>query len=198
MSKIKNNIYKSELVDWQSIKDLQPENLKVAYNIGWLRNSILKHGISKAFDVCEIDGDIFYLDGHTRANMFQTLESEGIELPKQIMCNFCTVKNKKDAIQILLEVHNQKLNKIDTDVLTEWIEIEDVEVDLQGVNLSIENVYNSDDIDLDSFFEENNEPKEQKNKIVLEYSDQDFELVNEALKLHSGSKEKIFFKLLGL
>ncbi|TWW09538.1 hypothetical protein E3A20_13350 [Planctomyces bekefii] len=56
---------------------------------------------------------------------------------------------------------------------------------------------NFSDINLDDFFEENNEDKkEQKNKIVLEYTDEEFELVTEALKNHSGSKEQIFFKLL--
>jgi len=58
--------------------------------------------------------------------------------------------------------------------------------------------FNSDDIDLDSFFEDDNSEKINKNKIVLEYTDADFELVNEALKNHTGSKEQIFFKLLGL
>jgi len=56
----------------------------------------------------------------------------------------------------------------------------------------------SGDIKLDDFFEENNEIKESKNKIVLEYTDEEFELVNEAFKKHSGSKENIVFNLLGL
>jgi len=61
------------------------------------------------------------------------------------------------------------------------------------------NTFQSSDINLDNFFEEdNNSEKENKNKIVLEYTDDEFELVNEALKLHSGTKEQIFFKLLGL
>jgi len=59
-------------------------------------------------------------------------------------------------------------------------------------------IHDTSDIDLDSFFEEDNTEKENKNKIVLEYSDEDFELVNEAFKNHSGSKEQIIFKLLGL
>jgi len=54
------------------------------------------------------------------------------------------------------------------------------------------------DINLDDFFEENNQTKEIKNKIVLEYTDEEFELVNEAFKKHTGSKENIIFKLLGL
>jgi len=57
---------------------------------------------------------------------------------------------------------------------------------------------NDEEINLDDFFEENNESKEQKNKIILEYTDEDFESVTEAFKKHSGSKEQIVFKLLGL
>lgn len=56
----------------------------------------------------------------------------------------------------------------------------------------------TEDINLDSFFEESNEVKEVKNKITLEYSDEDFELVSDAFKRHTGSKEQIVFKLLGL
>ena len=56
--------------------------------------------------------------------------------------------------------------------------------------------FNEDD--LSKFFEPDNTEKENVNKIVLEYSDSDFELVNEALKKHTGSKEQVFFKLLGL
>ena len=199
-SKVKNNIYKSDLVDWAIIKDLQPEKLKTESNITWLRDSILKYGISKAFDVCEIDGEIYFLDGHTRSNMFQILESEGIELPKKIMCNFCKVKDKAEAISILLEVHNQKLNKINTEVLTEWLEVEEIQIEEINVDsLNVEWVIQeNNDIDLDKFFEEDNTIKENKNKIILEYTDEDFALVNEALKNHTGSKEQIFFKLLGL
>lgn len=135
---IKNSIYKSELVEWRTIQDLQPELLKNNYNISHLRDSILKHGISKAFDVCELEGQIFFLDGHTRSNMFQTLESEGIELPKMIMCNFCEVESKSDAIQILLEVHNQRHNPINNEVLVEWLEVEEIEI--EEINIGSINV----------------------------------------------------------
>ena len=56
----------------------------------------------------------------------------------------------------------------------------------------------NNDINLDEFFEENNDTKEIKNKIVLEYTNEEFELVNDAFKKHSGSKEHIVFNLLGL
>jgi ParB-like chromosome segregation protein Spo0J len=75
-------------------------------------------------------------------------------------------------------------NEWDAEQLEDW-----------GLTIS---TFNSDDINLDSFFEESNEQKDQKNKIVLEYTDEEFELVNEEFKKHSGSKEQIVFKLLGL
>jgi hypothetical protein len=57
---------------------------------------------------------------------------------------------------------------------------------------------NTDDIDLDKFFEEDNTEREEKNKIILEYSEEDYSLVIDAFSKHSGSKEQIIFKLLGL
>ena len=73
----------------------------------------------------------------------------------------------------------------------EWDEIKLVEwgLDVWKAN---------EDINLDDFFEESDQTKEIKNKIVLEYTNEEFELVNEAFKKHFGSKENIVFKLLGL
>jgi len=69
--------------------------------------------------------------------------------------------------------------------------------DLENWGLTINN-FEPSNIDLDSFFEEDNTNKEDKFKITLEYTEDDFNAVQEALKNHSGSKEQIFFKLLGL
>ena len=69
-------------------------------------------------------------------------------------------------------------------------------VDLEAWGLEIPQF--NQDINLDDFFEENNEEKDVKNKIILEYTEDDFNLFNEALKKHSCSKEQIIFKLLGL
>lgn len=66
-----------------------------------------------------------------------------------------------------------------------------------GVDLPIWQTGN-EEINLDQFFETNNEIKEEKYKIILEYSEEDYNLIEEALKEHNGSKEQIFFKLLGL
>jgi len=56
-----------------------------------------------------------------------------------------------------------------------------------------------EEVNLDDFFEENNEQdKENKNKIILEYTENDYNKVIEAFTKHSGSKEQIIYKLLGL
>jgi len=67
--------------------------------------------------------------------MFRTLQSEGIEIPKMLMANFCEVKNRQEAISILLEVHNIKHDPINNEVLTEWVNIEQVEVEVVSLNV---------------------------------------------------------------
>lgn len=71
-------------------------------------------------------------------------------------------------------------------------------VELEDWGLQVPTYLTDSDIDLDSFFEEDNSEKENKFKIVLEYTEDDYNSVQEALKNHSGSKEQIFYKLLGL
>lgn len=57
----------------------------------------------------------------------------------------------------------------------------------------------TEDINLDEFFEEStNEPAEQKNKIVLEYTEKEYEQVITKFDSMDGSKEDIVWKLLGL
>jgi hypothetical protein len=69
---------------------------------------------------------------------------------------------------------------------------------LEDWGLSTPSVYDGSDINLDDFFEEDNSEKEKKNKIILEYTDDEYELVTQAFSNHTGSKEQIVFKLLGL
>ena len=52
------------------------------------------------------------------------------------------------------------------------------------------------DINLDDFFEENNEQKEEKFKITLEYTEDDYNEVIELFKKYTGSKENIVAELL--
>jgi ParB-like chromosome segregation protein Spo0J len=55
------------------------------------------------------------------------------------------------------------------------------------------------DVNLDEFFEEDtSEPAEPKNKIVLEYSEEEYEQIVAKFDSMDGSKENIVWKLLGL
>ena len=72
-------------------------------------------------------------------------------------------------------------------------------VELEEWGLEVPTYLTDSDINLDDFFEESNqEDKDEVFKIVLEYTEEDYNSVLEALKKHSGSKEQIIFKLLGL
>ncbi len=185
---VSNRIYKSELVEWRLIKDLQPELVKNTYNISYLRESILKYGVSKAFDVCEIDGEIYFMDGHTRSNMFETLESEGVRIPDKLMCNFCQVESKEEAIKILIEVHNQKQNPFIKTRLEEWLELEDIEVeDIKIESINIELIEIDEPID--------KEPRPQKNTtaIKLEYTQEEYDYIQDVITRHRITPERIFY-----
>jgi hypothetical protein len=57
----------------------------------------------------------------------------------------------------------------------------------------------SGEVDLDSFFaDDSDSDKEEKFKITLEYTEEEYNLVIEAFKNKQGSKEQVVFKLLGL
>lgn len=58
-------------------------------------------------------------------------------------------------------------------------------------------VFNSN-VNLEEFFNEEQETKESKFSITLQYTEDDYNEVIEAFSKHSGTKEQIVFKLLGL
>lgn len=80
--------------------------------------------------------------------------------------------------------------------------IEEIAVEEQGIQVDELGVktFGWDSDDLDDFFNEDDEPepKDQKQKIVLEYSDEDYNKVIEEFNSRKGSKEQIVFELLGL
>lgn len=121
----------------------------------------------------------------------QIVETDGTTLiaVKRTDIDLDTPKGRKMA---LVDNHTAKVNiDFDFEVLESEIEADALE------EWGIEN-FNHSNIDLDKFFEENNEQKEQKNKIILEYTGEDYNLVIDAFSKYSGSKEQIVFKLLGL
>jgi hypothetical protein len=180
MSEIKNRIYKTELIEWQNVKDLQPDNLKLPYNYENIKNSILKYGVSKAYDVCILDGNLYWIDGHTRTQILFELLNDGVKIPKKLTGNFCDVKDRKEAIEILLEVHNQRQNPIAIEVLNDFIEVECIEVNVDSLNVMVEQV------DLED---------EEHEKTVQELTNMiAFSLTDEEQEIWLHTKEKIGIK----
>ena len=83
----------------------------------------------------------------------------------------------------------------DWDVLDDW----DAE-DLEKWGLDEAKWRTTEDIDLDNFFTEASEveEKEQTFKIILEYTEEDYNSVIDAFNSKKGSKEKIVAELLGV
>ncbi len=196
---MKDRIKQFIRLEWQQIKPLQPENVKLPYNTQHLKKSLLKYGFSLPFYVWESEGEYLCIDGHHRIDVLNELVAEGHKVPKQLNAVEIEAKDRKEAISILVDVMNQKSNPFAEEYLIEFLEVE--QINIEDINIESVNVvanYNSSDIDLDSFFEESNEEKEQKNKIILEYTEEEYALVNEAFAKIGGSKEKIVFNLLNL
>ena len=161
-----------------------------------LENSINKVGVIESISVAS-DGTI--ISGHARFEHFEKQGKKPIEIHlkenEYPVIVTAIENNSKEYFEAQILANTTANKNFDLDI--EMIEViaEEFDIDIEEVGVEI---YNSNNIDLDSFFEEDNSEKINKNKIILEYTDTDFELVNEALKNHTGSKEQIFFKLLGL
>jgi len=134
-----------------------------------------------------INGDNMVLGGNMRLAALKELNYKDIPDNWVMKASDLTPDQQREFIikdNVSFGAHDWDIlaNEWDTEKLKEW-----------GLE-----VWEATDINLDDFFEENNEEKETKNKIILEYTNEEFEMVNEAFKNHSGSKEQIVFKLLGL
>ena len=134
---IKNRIKQLIEVDWQNLKAIQPEDVKIQNNLDALKASLKKHGFSLPFAVWIDGADIYTIDGHTRKKALQELQAEGVEIPDKLKAFEIEAKDRKEAVQILVEVFNQKHNPFDNEVLINWLDVEQVEIqDLEAVNLS--------------------------------------------------------------
>jgi len=124
-------------VDWRKIKALQPDDVKINTNINALKKSLKNHGFSIPFAVWKDGSTIYTIDGHTRKRALEELKHEGEEVPDKLKAFEIDAKDRKEAVQILVEVFNQKHNAFDNEVLTRWLEVEDVEIqDLNVLNVA--------------------------------------------------------------
>jgi DNA modification methylase len=139
MPQLKDLIIKTEKVNWQELKDLQPNNLKTPYHTENLKKSLVKNGFAFSFYVWEDkNGDKYLVDGHLRSDVLIELKNEGFDIPDELSCTFLDLPNRKTAIKYLLEVFNQKTNPINKESLDDWFvleEIEDIEVEVDWLNV---------------------------------------------------------------
>ena len=137
--------------------------------------------------VYNYDGELIVIGGNMRLRAAKELGYK--EIPCKILEDLTAEQIRaiviKDNVSFGSDDFEQLANEWDSIELEEW-------------GLEVPRYLTDNDIDLDSFFEEDNSEKENKFKIVLEYTEDDYNSVQEALKNHSGSKEQVFFKLLGL
>jgi hypothetical protein len=189
---IENRIVKTELIKWREIKPLQPDNLKHIFNYKYIEDSILTHGFSMPFFVWQNGNDIFAVDGHSRIEVLNNLEN----VPEQLPATFINAKDRKEAIEILLEVFNQKSNPIANEVLTEWVEIEQISVNVQSLNVKIEEVI--DDTDYSDKNKEfgANDFEDQKYTFKLEFTEDDYNFVKDKLQQLGQTPEKILYDAL--
>ena len=133
--KIKNNVnsgFKGKLEDFN---DLQPVGFKAPYHSEITKKSILERGFVQPFAMCEINGDLFICDGHLRKDLIYELINDGHQVPDEFSYYLIDVNNdRKKAIDILFSF-NTKTNPIDIEVLTEWVNIEQVEVEVTSLNV---------------------------------------------------------------
>lgn len=131
-----------------------------------------------------VNSDMIILGGNMR---FRAAKEAGMKELPVIIANNLTEEQQRE----FLIKDNVSGGEWDWDILAnEW---EAEQLSEWGLETFIPS-----DVNLNDFFEESTEEKEQKNKIILEYTQEEFELVNEAFAKHSGSKESIVYKLLVL
>ena len=123
--------------------------------------------------------------GHQRCRVWQEM---GNELIPTVEVDLTPEKERELNVRL-----NKNSGEFDFELLQEHFNTEDL------VEWGFEDWHFPEDVDLDQFFEEDtNEQQSPKNKIVLEYSEQNFEIINKRFNELDGSKEQIVWKLLEL
>ena len=137
---IKNKVLKTESIDWTQIKDLQSDNLKVDYHSSKTKQSIIDNGFSRAIYVWQDGDNIYCVDGHLRMDLLYELKNDGYNIPEKLPCTFLDIKDRQEAVKVLLEVFNQKTNPINNDVLIDMLNFEGIpeeEVKIDTLDIGI-------------------------------------------------------------
>jgi hypothetical protein len=132
---IKSILGEKVLIEWRKMQSLQPDNLKLPYNIAYLKQSLIENNFAMPFFGWQNGEEVYVIDGHQRLQVLMELEGEGVKIPELLDCQLIKAKDRKEAVKILLKVYNQRSNPIDLEVLTEWVNIEQIQVEVQSLNV---------------------------------------------------------------
>ena len=209
MDILNNRLIKTELVEWKKLVPFQPDNLKKTepHKLQKLANSLCQNGFSMNFYVWEKEGQILIIDGHSRHEVLQLLESGAIypkdpsgkeyqvTVPEKLPCSFLHLKNKTEAKKAVL-IYNSKYKNIYSDILAEWvsdlnldelksqIEIPELKLDLENLDYSDKNK----EIDTNEFSDEMT--------LKFTFSEEDYIAVKGALSKINESPEIALIQVL--
>ena len=128
------------LYDWSKLLDLQPDGLKVPINIDALKKSLLKNNFAFPFFGYKDEEGVWIIDGHTRKQVLYELLQDGEDVPELLEVQLINCESKDKAREILLEVFNQKHNPMNEEVLIEYIEQYQLDVDVIPLNVFVEKI----------------------------------------------------------
>jgi ParB-like nuclease domain len=209
MDILNNRLIKTELVEWKKLVPFQPDNLKKTepHKLQKLANSLCQNGFSMNFYVWEKDGQILIIDGHSRHEVLQLLESGAIypknpdgkeyavTIPEKLPCSFLHLKNKTEAKKAVL-IYNSKYKNIDSDILAEWVSDLNLDelksqIEIPELKLEFENLDYSDknkEIDTNEFSDEMT--------LKFTFSEEDYIAVKGALSKINESPEIALMQVL--
>lgn len=169
---MKDRIIQTKKINWRDVQNLQPDDVKRSDNLEHIKSSLRTYGFAKAYDIWkDPEGNLFWLDGHTRTQALTEMEKDGEAIPKTLTANFIDCKDRSEAIKILIEVHNQKQNPFFENTLTAWLEVEDIEIE----DIKIETINYTDKRYVKDF-------EYERSQVVLEnqYDDSEAEMNGDA------------------
>jgi DNA modification methylase len=151
---MKNDIIKTELINWKEIELFQPKDLKKMSTLQFekLKTSLKNNGFKTPFYVWQDEDKTWCLDGHMRIPVMKVLESEGETIPEKLPANFINCKDKKEAKKAVM-IYNSHYSDILQENLNEWVKdlnLEELtaEIDIDGIefDFQIEETKNDNEV----------------------------------------------------
>jgi len=158
MLEIKDNILKTEKIEWRKLEWLQNEKLKEFFvkSKDLLKESLKKNDYIDPLNVWQDEiGKIWVLDGCHRQAALKECEEEGIKIPELLTANFIKCRDRKHAAKLVL-VYAAKYAQITDEGLYEFIETEGLKLDDLKMEIDLPEI-DFDDFEKDFYFDENEE-----------------------------------------